>query len=315
MKPRTPFIVNVTVAVCLIAGAFYMFLQNFDFITTPIFLATISISVVLLLINNSLNALIDAERFKQLSADEKKEYLELVKTPYLTRLWGSAFKQSKEEQSGEVQVLDHGYDGIKELDNQLPKWYIGLFAVTIVYAIVYFVAYSFTNFAHQKEEYDEEYKTQMAEIEDYSKTKIQATLETAVFKQDEVEAGKAIYEETCKTCHGEGGKGLSGPNQTDDYWINILEKDEFKNVFRVVWEGSKNDPTMRAFSTEMGGDAIEKVSSYIVWLNQNTKKNPDGTAPGKPRQGDLAPWAKAAEGAAAKAEGTAKPADSTATAK
>ncbi len=323
MKPRTPFIVNVTVAVCLITGAFYMFLQNFDFITSPIFLATISISVVLLLINNSLNALIDAERFKQLSEVEKKEYLEQAKTPYLSRLWSSAFQRTKEEESGEVEVLDHGYDGIKELDNQLPKWYIGLFAVTIVYAVVYFVAYSFTNFAHQTEEYDEEYKTQMASIAEDEKTRPQATLETAVFKPEEVEAGKEIYEQLCKTCHGEGGTGLAGPNQTDDYWINIFEKDEFKNIFYMVWNGSKNDPTMRAFGAtgEIKGNDIEKVSSYILWLNQNTKKNPDGSAAGKAPQGTLAPWAKE-HGAAAtatpaeeKTETPAKPADSAATAK
>ncbi|MDR1876766.1 MAG: cytochrome C, partial [Flavobacteriaceae bacterium] len=186
MKPRTPFVVNATIAVSLITGAFYMFLQNFDFITSPIFLATISISLVLLLINNSLNALIDAEKFKQLSEEEKKEYLNALKTPYLTRLWGDAFKKTKEEESGEIAILDHGYDGIKELDNLLPKWYIGLFAVTIVYAIVYFVAYTFTDFAHPDTEYDEEYKTQLAEIAEYEKIAPQATLETAEYNPDAV---------------------------------------------------------------------------------------------------------------------------------
>ncbi|MDR2121973.1 MAG: c-type cytochrome [Flavobacteriaceae bacterium] len=308
MKPRTPFVVNAIIAVGLITGAFYMFLQNFDFITSPIFLATIAISLVLLLINNSLGALIDAEKFRQLSEEQKKEYIELVKTPYLTRLWGDAFKQSKEETTGEVAILDHGFDGIKELDNLLPKWYVGLFAITIVYAVVYFVAYSATDFAHQIEEYDEEYKTQLAAIAEYDKIAPQATIETAEYNPDWVAEGEVIYNQTCKTCHGEGAQGLSGPNQTDDYWINIQdeyksEAGEFKNIFYTVWNGSKNDATMRPFGAggELRGNDIVKVSSYLYKLNQDTKKNADGSAPGKAPQGNLAPWSKSAAAPAASA--------------
>lgn len=307
MKPRTPFVVNLVIAVFIITAAFNMFLQSFDFITSPIFLATISVSIVLLLINNSLNSLIDAEKFKQLSEEEKKEYLELLKTPFFTRLWKDAFKKSKEEESGEIGILDHGYDGIQELDNQLPKWYIGLFAVTIVYGVVYFIAYSFTDFAHPYAEYDEEYKTQLAEIAEYEKIAPQATLETAEYNPDWVQDGKVIYEQVCKTCHGEGATGQSGPNQTDDFWLNIVETDEFKNIFSVVWNGSKNDPTMRAFGAtgELKGNDIVKVASYLYYLNTNTKKNPDGSTPGKAPQGKRAPWVKNAssEAAAAKSEG------------
>lgn len=307
MKPRTPFIIILIIAVCLITGAFYMFLENFKFITSPIYLSTISISIVLLLINNSLNTLIDAEKFKQLSEEEKKEYLELLKIPFWTRAWNSAFKNSQEEKDGTVEILDHGYDGIKELDNQLPRWYIGLFAVTITFACIYFVAYSFTDFAHPDKEYDEEYKTQLAEITEYEKTAPQATLETAEYKPENVEEGKQIYDQTCKTCHGEGGTGLAGPNQTDDYWINIYQTDEFKNIFYMVWNGSKNDLTMRAFGAtgELKGNDIMKVSSYIYSLNQQSKKKPDGSSEGKAPQGDIAPWVKGGEAivAAAAAEG------------
>jgi cytochrome c oxidase cbb3-type subunit 3 len=200
--------------------------------------------------------------------------------------------------------LDHGYDGIKELDNQLPKWYVGLFAVTIVYAIVYFTAYSFTNFAHQDDEYDEEYKTQLAAIEEHEKIKPQATLETAEYNPDAVADGEVIYDQLCKTCHGEGAQGLSGPNQTDDYWINVFEQDEFKNIFYMVWNGSKNDPTMRPFGAgnELKGNDIVKVASYLYKLNMDNKKNPDGSAPGKAPQGNIAPWVKNASAEAAASE-------------
>lgn len=308
MKPRTPFVINAILSVFLITGAFYMFLQNFDFITNPIFLATIAISFVLLLINNSLNALIDAEKFKLLSDSEKKDYLELLKTPYLTRLWRDAFKQSKAEETGEIKLIDHGYDNIKELDNQLPRWYIGLFAVTITYGVVYLFSYAFTSFAHPDVEYEEEYKTQMAEIAEYEKIAPQATIETAQFNPDAVADGKVIYEQICKTCHGEGAKGLSGPNQTDDYWINIQEEynnakedSEFKNIFYTVWNGSKNNPTMRAFGAtgEIKGNDIVKVASYLYQLNKNSPKDSEGRSvdkTAKEPQGNLAPWSKAYKG-------------------
>lgn len=313
MKPRTPFVINAILAVFLITGAFYMFLQNFDFITNPIFLATIAISFVLLLINNSLNALIDAEKFKLLTENEKKDYLELVKTPYLTRVWRDAFKQSKAEESGEIKLIDHGYDNIKELDNRLPRWYIGLFAVTITYGVVYFFSYSFTTFAHPDVEYEEEYKTQLAKITEYEKIAPQATIETAQFNPDAVADGKVIYDQLCKTCHGDGAKGLSGPNQTDDYWINIQEEynnanedSEFKNIFYTVWNGSKNNPTMRAFGAtgEIKGNDIVKVASYLYQLNKNSPKDAKGKSvdnTAKEPQGTLAPWSKAYKGGTAPA--------------
>ncbi|MDR1876043.1 MAG: cytochrome c, partial [Flavobacteriaceae bacterium] len=164
-------------------------------------------------------------------------------------------------------------------------------------------------------EYDEEYKTQLAEIAEYEKIAPQATLETAEYNPDAVAEGEVIYNQICKTCHGEGGQGLSGPNQTDDYWINIFEEDEFKNIFYTVWNGSKNDLTMRAFgaTNELKGNDIVKVASYLYKLNKDTAKNPDGSTAGKAPQGELAPWVKNAKGgaAAATAESTAQAADST----
>ncbi|TWP24737.1 c-type cytochrome [Apibacter muscae] len=294
MKPRTPVGIIIIIAVCLITGAFLMLLQNFKFINNPIYLGTIVISIVLLLINNSIDSLIDAGKFKNLSEEEKNRYLELLKTPYFTRLWRDAFKRSKEEELGEIAILDHGYDGIQELDNQLPKWYIGLFAITITCGVIYFFAYIFTDFAHPIAEYDAEYKTQLAEIAEYEKTVPQATIETAQYNPEAIEEGKKIYNNLCITCHGEGATGGSGPNQTDDYWLNIVENDEFKNIVSVVWNGSKTNPTMRSFinSGELKGNDIVKVASYLVHLNETTKKNPDGSSAGKAPQGDIAPWVK-----------------------
>lgn len=293
MKPRAPFILVAIVVLAVIAAVFYMLAPDTSFLMNPIFIATLIIAFVLLLINNSLGKLIDAEKFKTLSEEEKAEYIELVKIPYIKRLLNSAFKRSKEEESGEVAILDHGYDGILELDNKLPRWWVGLLYITIVYAFIYLIAVGFTDFAHPDVEYNKEFEKQKAEIAEYEKTKPQATLETAKYNPDLAAEGKEIYNNICKTCHGEGATGGSGPNQTDDFWINIVQQDEFKNIFEIASNGSPSNPTMRGFvkTGELKGNDIEKVASYLVKLNQETKKNADGSSKGKAPQGTLAPWA------------------------
>lgn len=292
MRPRTPFYISAIIAIILIACAFYMFVDSFAFLSDKIFWATIIVAVLLLLIISALNRLADAEKFKKLSPEQQKEYLEASKQPYLTWLWNDAFNKKTQETSGEVKVFDHGFDGIKELDNLLPKWYIGLFAITVVYGIVYLVAYSFTNFAHPDKELEAEnayWAEQIAKIPN-------ATLETAKFDATKIADGQKVYEANCKTCHDEGAKGNIGPNQTDDYWINIYESDEFKNIFSVAWNGSRNG-AMVAYgaSGALTGNQIEAVASYLVDLNKNTKKNADGSAVGKDPQGDIAPWVENAQ--------------------
>ena len=119
---------------------------------------------------------------------------------------------------------------------------------------------------------------------EYMKTVPQATIETAKFSEDNVEEGKVIFQTNCVTCHGEGGKGGIGPNLTDNFWINQPEKTLFKNVFYMVENGSKNNPTMQAWGKNgiLTGNDIEKVSAYVYHINQEQP-------PITPAQGGAAP--------------------------
>ncbi|MDR3273514.1 MAG: c-type cytochrome [Flavobacteriaceae bacterium] len=297
MKPRAPFYITAIIVILLIAGAFYMFVDNFSFLTSTLFLATAIVAILLLLIISALSRLVDAEKFKKLSPEQQQAYLKASKQSYFTWLWNDAFNKKTQETDGEVKVLDHGFDGIKELDNLLPKWYLGLFGITIVYGVVYLIAYSFTDFAHADKEYDAEYAQQLEEIKKHEETTPQATLETTKFDPAKVADGQKVYDAYCVSCHDAGAKGNIGPNQTDDYWINIYQSDEFKNIFDVVWNGSRNNPSMVAFGAleQLKGNQIEAVASYLYDLNQKAKKNADGSAEGKEPQGDIAPWSENAQ--------------------
>lgn len=294
MRQRTPVIVNILVILTILFIVYYMFVQDTTFLSSPYFWGTVVISVVLALIHNAIGDLIENQKFKELSETEKQAYLAEKKVPYLQRLYKSAFAKQTAKEEKDL-LIDHGFDGIMELDNQLPKWWLGLFWVGVAYCVLYLISFSFTNFADSDYEYEEEYKKQTAAIEEYMKTAPQATLETAIYSADNIAEGEEIFKTNCVTCHMDQGKGGSGPNLTDNYWINQPEKTLFKNIFHVVWNGSPTNPTMQGFGKNgvLNGNDIQKVAAYIYHINQEKdpitpEKDPDAAAP----QGTEANWEK-----------------------
>ena len=283
MKRRTPVYINILIVLGLLLVVFYMFSQTSDFLTSKYFLGTAVISIIVVFIQTAIGDLIENEKFKKLTDEEKASYLLETKTPYFQYLWNGAFKSQSEKEEKDI-LIDHGFDGIMELDNQLPKWWLGLFYFGVAYCVLYITSYFLTDFAHPIKEYDQEYKEQIAAVDEYMKTVPQATIETAKFSEDNVEEGKVIFQTNCVTCHGEGGKGGIGPNLTDNFWINQPEKTLFKNVFYMVENGSTNNPTMQAWGKNgvLTGNDIEKVSAYVYHINQEQP-------PITPAQGGAAP--------------------------
>ncbi len=283
MKRRTPVYINILIVLGLLLVVFYMFTQTSDFLSTKFFLGTALISIVVVFIQNAIGDLIENEKFKKLTDTEKATYISDKKVPYFQYLWNGAFKSQSEKEEKDI-LIDHGFDGIMELDNQLPKWWLGLFYFGVAYCILYVSSYFLTDFAHPYKEYEQEYREQTAAINDYMATVTQPTLETAVFSEDNVEAGKAVFETNCVSCHGEGGKGGIGPNLTDNFWINQPEKTLYKTVFYMVDNGSKNNPTMQAWGKNgvVSGFDMQNVAAYVYHINQEQ-------APITPAQGGATP--------------------------
>jgi len=152
MKHRTPVLVNIVAILFILVFLFYMFIQNTSFLSSPYFWGTIVIGIVLAFIFNAIGALAENERFRQMTDAEKATFLKEKEIPYFKRLYDSAFKKQSDVEEKDI-LLDHGFDGIKELDNQLPKWWLGLFYFGVIYAVVYLIAYSVSDFAHPDKEY------------------------------------------------------------------------------------------------------------------------------------------------------------------
>ena len=181
-------------------------------------------------------------------------------------------------------LLDHNYDGIRELDNNLPPWWLYGFYVSIAFSIFYVIFFHFTPYAiSSSEEYDREMARAAVQVEAYLATQADAVDETNVtLLTDEVSLaeGKEIFNVNCIACHLEHGGGNEfsvGPNLTDEYWIN---GGSIKDVFTTVKYGVP-EKGMISWATQMRAADMHKVSSYILSL-QGT--NPPGA---KGPQGEL----------------------------
>lgn len=289
MKHRTPVFVNILLISGILVFLFYMFIQNTSFFSSPYFWGTLVIGTVLAFIYNAIGALAENERFKLMSEEEKATFLQEKEIPFFKRLYESAFKKQSDVEEKDI-LIDHGFDGIMELDNQLPKWWLGLFYFGVIYAVVYLTAYSVSDFAHPDKEYEAEHKQELADVAAYLKTAPQATIDNAKYNADNITEGEAIFKTNCVSCHQDGGKGGIGPNLTDDAWINQPEKTLFKTVFYMVENGSKNNPTMQAWGKNgvLTGNDIEKVAAYVYHINQEIPDATGGAAP----QGTVANWEK-----------------------
>jgi cytochrome c oxidase cbb3-type subunit 3 len=188
-------------------------------------------------------------------------------------------------------LLDHNYDGIQELDNPLPDWWVSLFYLSMIFAAVYLVY--FYGFAKPAGVRAENQVQQMLHPEQTKKV-VGGTFSVAgqnteavteapaepVFNHDEdtLASGKKIFDTKCVTCHGPHAGGLVGPNLTDKYWIH--GKGSEKDIYAVVTNGVP-DKGMIAWNTMMSDEDIRNVVVYVRSLQGSNPADP------KPPQGDL----------------------------
>lgn len=178
-------------------------------------------------------------------------------------------------------LLDHNYDGIRELDNHLPPWWKWMFYLSIVFAVVYMLAYHvFDVLPSQNEEYqielavaeEEADARKLLAVNELDENNVEATLVEA-----ELANGKVIYERSCAVCHAADGGGGVGPNFTDDYWIH---GGSINDIFSIVKYGVPQKG-MIAWQSTLKPTDMRDVSSYIMTFK--------GTVPANPKepQGEL----------------------------
>jgi len=161
-------------------------------------------------------------------------------------------------------LLDHEYDGIRELDNNLPRWWVWLFYITIIYAAAYLVYFHVTHTGDlSAAEYDKEMKAGAA-LKNAAMGKFEAGIPTLTPSTDAavVDGGRQTYAKFCAPCHRADGGGLVGPNLTDDYWIH---GSNFTDNVSIIWNGVPAKG-MITWKTVLKPDEIYSVASYIYTL-------------------------------------------------
>lgn len=173
-------------------------------------------------------------------------------------------------------LLDHDYDGIKELDNNLPPWWKWGFYITIVWSVIYLFYYNVLNIGPlQEQEYLAEMEAgDIADAEYRLAHPVLITADNVTLLEDEssLAKGKGVYEMYCQTCHMENGRGGAGPNLTDNTWIY---GNDIKNVFKTISDGTQNG--MAKWGDIIKAEEIQAVSSYILKLDYVAP--PDGKMP------------------------------------
>ena len=287
MSTRTPWWIRVPVLFFLIFGLMEFFIDSGDkpaIIEYPITQFFMLLVLMILIAIELILGSIENIMFQTLSEEGKERYLDAKGKKYEWTWFKGLMKRLTKSRSIEREqeiVLDHNYDGIRELDNVLPPWWVYLFYGTIIFAVVYLVRFHIVGDYDQKLEYEQEVAEAKIAIEEYKKTaKDLVDVNTVELLTDasDLSAGEKIFQSNCVACHMADGGGGIGPNLTDQYWIL---GGGIKNVFHTISEGGRDGKGMVAWKQTLKPAEIAQVASYVLSLGGTTPANP------KEPQGDI----------------------------
>lgn len=177
-------------------------------------------------------------------------------------------------------LLDHDYDGIKELDNALPPWWKYGFYITVVVGIIYLFHFHVWGTGKNP---DQEYAEQMAEgqrLEEQYKARTKDIVDEnnlTLADADGIAAGKALYTQSCVACHAPDGGGGIGPNLTDNYWIHGGKLSEIYKTIKIGYP----EKGMQSWQSMYSPVQMRNLASFVQSLKGAKTANP------KEPQGDL----------------------------
>lgn len=252
----------------------WLYVENSDLYTLLI-IALVLVGVLLHMIRMFYGVL------KVINPETKVSLTERVsarkkKQSSLTRILTGAIPVEEEHKID----LGHDYDGIRELDNPMPPWWLAGFFISIVFAVIYMFHYHVLGTGDlQEAEYAKVMERENAKVQEYLKAQAMDVTEdnvTLMTENDDLMKGKSLFVNNCAVCHKEDGRGEAGPNLTDDYWIY---GGDIKDVFRVIKKGAPNG--MPEHQSKFNPIQIQQVSSYVLSMDYVSPEQG-----GKPAEGD-----------------------------
>jgi len=199
-----------------------------------------------------------------------------------------------DEVSG-TQTTGHEWDGIKELDTPMPRWWLGILYGTIVWAIGYWIVYpawpgigSYTHGVLDHSQRDEVTANVAAlKAARAGRERMLAKASLADIQKDPdllqfaMAEGKAAFGDNCVPCHGAGGQGARGyPNLNDDVWLWGGKLTDIEHTI-TVGVRSTNADTRESQMPGFGRDGIVKpqqINDLVEYVVHLSGRPADGSA-------------------------------------
>lgn len=197
-----------------------------------------------------------------------------------------------------VETTGHEWDGLKELNNPLPRWWLWVWAVCILWSIWYFVVYpawpvpggatkgtsGYTQYKELEESQAEIFERQRFYLERFEKASFHDILNDDELYTFAMAGGRAAFKENCAQCHGTGAEGRKGfPNLNDDDW---LWGGKITDIYQTIQYGIRVPNSydtrlsqMPSFGRDklLTNDQINTVVDFVLSLNE---KGMDSNHPG-----------------------------------
>lgn len=207
---------------------------------------------------------------------KEKEAVKPVQSSFSFSAWWDKFNRFRPVQEESNIDLGHDYDGIRELDNRLPPWWLYGFYACIVFAAIYLYRFHVSHSAAlSAEEYQVAVAIAAEEKEAYlAKAANKVDENTVVYQpsSDYLAGGQKIFVTACAPCHLADGGGKVGPNLTDDYY---LHGNGIKDIFKTIKYGYP-EKGMKSWKDDYTPAQIAQLASYVKSLH--------GTKPSKPKE-------------------------------
>ena len=280
MKKLIPAYLRVLIIFFVIFGVTEYFVDSGDrpaFIKYPMVSLFLFVFLFLLIAIEITISAIDNVTYQLLTDDQKLKLEKENSKSFKEKQWYKKLMQSLtktepiENEAG--LLLNHDYDGIKELDNNLPPWWVYLFYACIVFSAVYLVKFEILDGDNQEMELKKELAQAKIDVAEYMKNAPDLMDEktvTLLTDPADLAKGETLFTTNCAACHRADGGGQIGPNLTDENWIL---GGGIKDIFHTISNGGRDGKGMIAWKGTLKPKEIQAVSSYILSLKGSNPKD------------------------------------------